>query len=244
MKNILVLLMLLMATSSFAQNLVFDEVITPIQCNTSKEPAFTSALLPYVQSGKVIEVLADYRDDHNLADFNQRYRTANIFYNGGSSQTPRYGGLFGTRYNEGSIWADNVNGLYNLKLATQIKTDSMLAQVARSGFNLSATYTEVGGTYTVTIKGYAKAVTNTNLIVLLVDNNNHFKACLNGYQGVPVRVGTKSGTVTVKGSSTYSNCKVIALLQDLTNYAPDCVGGSSWGTYERYVYACALAVKK
>lgn len=67
----------------------------------------------------------------NLVDYNNRYRTKDVFYYS-SNQEIRYGGL----YNKvGSIFADEVNGVYNLKLGTTNKADTMIAQCNRSGWN-------------------------------------------------------------------------------------------------------------
>lgn len=228
------MLVLMMIGNLSAQTMVLDEVITPVQCSTTKEPAFTQALKPYVDAEQVIEIIADYRDTMNIVDFNNRYRS---FYVGGSSQTCRYMGLYGTRYNIGSLWADNINGIYNMAAATKIKTDSMIAENNRSGWKLSATSTEVNKTVTVKITRSAPKATTCNMVVLLIDQRNHFRQTLS-ISTVTVRRPIR--TVTVKGLSQYSNCKVVVLFQDTNTYTPDCVT-PSWCEAEHIVYAATKA---
>lgn len=204
---------------------ILTEVITPIQCNTSKEPPFTAALKQFSES--VIEIIADYRDDHNTADFNARYRT---MYNSGSSQTPRYMGLFGTRYNEGSIWADSVGGIFNIAEATKLKVEAMLS--VDNGYTIEASRT--GSVVKVNFKGRQN---KCSLLLLSVDENNHFKQILKTKM---VTVTPTAKTLKIEILEQYPNCKVVALLQDNNNYAPDLVDGNSWGLYEKEVFTVTL----
>lgn len=209
------------------------EVITPIQCNTTKEPPFTAALQQFGES--VIEIIADYRDVHNATDFNNRYRT---MYNGGTSQTPRYMGLFGTRYNEGSIWADSMSGLFNMAEATKLKVNEMLA--VENGFEIAASYTELDGSVTIKVTAKAPKQMKCKLFVLAVENN-HFKQIL---VDKTVTLSTLKKTLNVTAVPQYANCKFVVLLQDINNYAPDLVDGSQWGLYEKEVFSVTIANKK
>lgn len=209
---------------------ILVELIRPLNCSSSKITSFKEAFKPYVDAGTGIEIIADYSDVHSVTDFNSRYRG---LYQGGSSESCRYNGLFGSRADVGSLWADNPN----MHDGTITKVNEMLA--IENEYDISSSYSESGGTISIKVSAVAPAMKKCNLVILLIDSNNHFKQIL---ISKVVSVSPLKKTVKLTAiSSQYPDSKVVVLLQDINYYAAD---GHDWGMYEYEVFCVTQSLKK
>jgi hypothetical protein len=217
---------------------ILIETIKPIiSCPYNKSGQLKTALKFWIDTGEVILIDAQSNADHVHADFISRYIN---YYQGGTAESPRYGGLFGRSVAEGfSIWADSVDndGLYAMTPATKQKVEQMLAK--DNGYSLKATKKiGVGNVLGIKITASAPASKKIRVTVLCVDSNTHaFKSI---YATKDVTIATTLKTITLTGT-TIPDCDYVVVLQDIKEYAPDLVDNSPNGHYEHEVFAVTVA---
>lgn len=160
------------------------EIITPFSCPVTKETAFIKAAESFGSS----IVLTNYNYNYKTSDilnWNSKCTTPGKFYQV-ASQQPRYNGLFGA---SGSIWADSVNGLYNMDAATKAKIADLLDDPRAWSIEGNHTYDGTNVTVNVKVKSQT-GVANTNIrcLVWLQEKatssyKHQFRQCVNGWQG-------------------------------------------------------------
>lgn len=213
---------------------ILIEGIKPIiNCPYNKTTDLKNALKFWIDTGEVIFVEAISNADHVHADFISRYIN---YYQGGTSESGRYGGLFGRSVAEGfSVYADSVdnNGLYNMVGGTKQKVEQMLSK--ENGYTLKAVKKSASS---VKITASASASKKIRVSVLLVGADYSFKQV---FATKDVTIATTSKTITLSGVPAYDDCDYVVVLQDIKTYAPDLVDGNTVGLYEHEVYAVTVA---